>query len=248
MMLRLLILISRLSRLGVVCCVAVSLTAYASAENASEVLQKTRTTYGAMKSYADTGVVLNEYGSSSQDRHTFSTYFNRAPRHFLLDFRKQGGSQYVIWGDPDAFHTWWSTTGQQYDYPNPNNITAISGSSQNTGATSMKIPTLLYLKSALAGQMLELADPVLDGTEPIGNRRCYRITGRASDVYATTGKEVNVRRVTVWIDAESSLVRKVLEEWKPLPGQRSRVITTFEPQVNPALDDSRFKFVAPEAK
>lgn len=227
---------------------AVLVTPLARAQNAEDILQRTREMYVSLRSYADTGVVLSEYGSSSQDRHTFTTYFNRNPRHFILDFRKQGGSRYVIWGDPDAFHTWWNTTGQQYDYPNPNNISAISLSGMNTGGTALKIPTLLYGKSALAAALLVIADPVLDGTEEVGGRRCYRLAGRASDVYAATGKEVNIHRITVWIDTEALLIRKVLEESKPLPGQRSRTTTTFEPKANPSLDDSRFKFVPPEPK
>jgi outer membrane lipoprotein-sorting protein len=218
------------------------------AQTAESVLQKTRDTYVALKSYADTGVVLSEYGSSSQDKHTFSTMFSRAPRHFLLDFHKQGGPRYVIWGDADAFHTWWQTTGQQYDYPNPNNTPAISLSGQNTGETALKIPTLLYGKSNLAAAMLNIADPVLDVAEDIGGRRCHRIVGRASDVYAATGKEVNIHKMTVWIDTESFLVRRVLEEWKALPGERKLVTTTYEPQANPTLQEARFKFVPPEPK
>jgi hypothetical protein len=232
----------------VVCTTAVFVTPLAGAENPEDILQRTRAMYVALGSYADTGIVLSEYGTSSQDRHTFTTYFNRNPRHFVLDFRKQGGDQYVIWGDPDAFHTWWKTTGQQYDYPNPNNITAISQSGLNTGGSALKIPTLLYGKSALAAVLLTIADPVLDGTEEIGGRRCYRLTGRASDMYAATGKEVNIHKITVLIDAESLLIRKVLEEFKPRPGQRSRTITTFEPKANPSIEDSRLKFVPPEPK
>jgi outer membrane lipoprotein-sorting protein len=231
-----------------VCTAAVFVTPLAGAENPDDILQRTRAMYVSLGSYADTGIVLSEYGSSSQDRHTFTTYFNRNPRHFILDFRKQGGDQYVIWGDPDAFHTWWKTTGQQYDYPNPNNVTAISLSGLNTGASALKIPTLLYGKSSLAAALLNIADPVLDGTEEVGGKRCYRLMGRASDLYGRTGKEVNVHKITVWIDAESLLIRKVLEEWKTLPGNRSRTITTFEPKANPSLEDSRFKFAPPEPK
>jgi len=54
--------------------------------------------------------------------------------------------------------------------------------------------------------------------------------------------------MTVWIDAESLLIRRVVEEWKPLPGQVNRVTTTFEPQANPTLDESRFKFTPPPVK
>jgi outer membrane lipoprotein-sorting protein len=56
---------------------------------------------------------------------------------------------------------------------------------------------------------------------------------------------VNVRKLTFWIDTESLLIRKVLEEWKALPGERNRTITTYEPQANPALDDAKFAFKPP---
>ena len=114
----------------------------------------------------------------------------------------------------------------QTDYPNPNNAPAISLSGRNTGGAALKIPTLLYSKAALGGDFNNFADVVLDGTEPISGRRCYRLIGRASDVYAASGKEVNTRRMTVWIDTESLLISQVREEWKGLPGQRSRTTTT----------------------
>jgi outer membrane lipoprotein-sorting protein len=228
--------------------IAIVLGAPADAENAEQILQKTRDLYGALKSYSDSGVVVREYGASTQDRHTFTTVFNRTPRHFVLDFRKQGGDQYVIWGDPDAFHTWWKTTGQQYDYPNPNNAPAIALSSQNTAGSALKIPTLLYSKASLGGNFNNYTDVELDGTEEIGGRRCYRLIGRASDVYQATGREVAVRRMTVWIDAESSLIRQIREETKGLPGQISRDTTTYQPNADTTIDIGRFKFAPPESK
>ena len=59
---------------------------------------------------------------------------------------------------------------------------------------------------------------------------------------------MNVHRVTVRIDAESFLIRKMVEEWKPLPGQRSRYTTIFQPQANPALEAARFKFAPADQK
>src|SRR5206468_3179974 len=116
------------------------------ARAADDVMQRSRAIYGELRSYADSGVVINEYGTSSTDRHTFTTTFVRTPRHFLLDFRKQAGDRFVIWGDPDAFHTWWKATGGRSDYPNPNNSSAISMSGQNSAGVSGKIPPLLYPK------------------------------------------------------------------------------------------------------
>lgn len=215
----------------------------AHAQSAESILQKAKDTYGAMKSYSDTGVIVEEYGAT--DRHTFSTYFNRSPRHFLLDFRKQGGDRYVIWADGDAFHTWWKTTGQQTDYPNPNNAPAISMSGQTTKNAALKAPTLLYSKADLGGVFGNFADVTLDGTEEIGGRRCYRVVGRASDVYKATQKEVNIRKMTVWIDSESYLVRQIREETKGPAGSVLRNTTTYQPQANVSVDEAKFKFAPP---
>ena len=216
----------------------------ANAQSAESILQKTRDAYAQLKSYSDTGVVLYQFGADSEDKHSFSTAFNRSPRHLLLDFHKQGGDRYVIWADPDAFHTWWKTTGQQTNYPNPNNTPAISVSDLNSQGTALKIPTLLYAK-AFGAAMLNIADPAVDGNEEMGGRRCHRIIGRMSDVYGATGNEVNIRKVTVWIDTDSFLVRKMVEESKAPPGQRNRKITIYEPRANPTLDDAKLKFIPP---
>jgi hypothetical protein len=213
-----------------------------------DVLQRSRGMYAALRSYADSGVVIYEYGTSSKDRHTFTTSFSRTPRRFLIDFNKQGGDRYVVWGDPDAFHTWWKATGQQFDYLNPNNMPALNGSGRNTSGAALKIPTLLYARAQLLSDFANYTDTVVDGTEDVGGRRCYRVLGTARDVYAATSKEVNVRKMTTWIDAESLLIRKVVEQWKTLPGQISRMTTTFEPEANPALDESRFRFAPPTSQ
>jgi hypothetical protein len=213
---------------------------------ADDILQRSRAMYTELRSYADTGVVLHEYGVSSKDRHTFTTLFNRAPRAFLLDFRKEGGDRYVVWGDPMAFHTWWKTTGVQSDYPNPNNTGALN-SGANTSGTVSKIPTLIYAKAALVGDFTHLRDATVDGSETIAGHRCDRLIGTARDLYGT-GREVNLHKMTIWIDGESLLIRKVLEEWPPLPGQVSRTTTTYDPQANPPLDEARFKFTPPTAR
>jgi outer membrane lipoprotein-sorting protein len=237
----------RLANLKVVATLSVAVlsVAGARAQSADDILKKMRDTYAAMNSYADSGTVINEYGASGRDRHSFTTYFTRSPRHFLLDFRKQGGDRYVIWSDQEAFHTWWKTTGQQTDYPNPNNAPAISQSGQNTKQAALEIPTLLYSKVQLGGDFNNFADVERDGTEEIGGRRCYRLLGRASDAYAGSGKEVNNRKMTVWIDAESYLVRQILEEWKSPAGSRTRLTTTYQPQANPTVEEAKFKFVPP---
>src|SRR5438309_7299807 len=116
----------------------------------------------------------------------------------------------------------------------------------HTLGSAMKIPTLLYSKASLQGAFTNFTDAVTDGTEEIGGHRCNRVVGRARDIYGGTGHESNVRTMTIWIDAESLLIRKVVELPKEqLPGQLNRTTTTFEPRANPALDPSLFAFVQP---
>jgi outer membrane lipoprotein-sorting protein len=134
------------------------------------------------------------------------------------------------------------------DYPNPNNVGAFVGTEVQTAGASNKIPPLLYSKASLPSGFANFSDAVLEGDEDVGGHKCHRVTGTAKDVYAATGREVNLRKMTVWIDDESLLIRQIVEEWKPLPGQISRVTTTFEPQANPVLDDDRFKFTPPSGE
>jgi len=208
---------------------------------ADDVLTRMRATYGDLASYSDTGTVLREFGVSSRERHTFITAFMRAPRRFYLRFDKVGGDQHVIWGDPDAFHTWTKVTGVQSDYPNPNNVGAITLSAPNMFGAATKVPTLLYAKASIPGDFSNLKDISLDQSEAFEGHQCHRIQATATDVYGT-GRAVNVRKMLLWIDAESLLIRKVVEEWPPLPGQVNRTTTTFQPQANPTLDDARFRF------
>jgi len=217
-------------------------------ESPDAIVQHMRSVYGALNSYSDRGKILKEYTVDVKDEHTFTTYFNRAPRHFLLDFRKAGDDRFVIWGDPDAFHTWWKTTAQQSDYPNPNNIDAINLNDVTTSGAANKIPTLLYSKAPLVGPFTHFSDPSLDGMEDVGGQKCYRIVGHTNDVYGATGKEVNFRKLTLWIDSKTYLLRQVREETKAPPGSIDRTTTTYEPQANPAIPDGNFKFTPPESE
>jgi outer membrane lipoprotein-sorting protein len=213
------------------------------AQSADDIVKKMRDTYGALNSYADSAVMVREYGAT--DRHTFATCFKRTPRHFLLDFHKEGGDRYAVWGDPDGFHTWWKTTKQTTDYPNPSNTPAITLSGPPTESAVVKIPTLLYPNADLGGDFTNFAAAKVEGNDDIRGHRCYRLTGKASDSYAASGKEVNIRKMTLWIDAESFLLRQVREEWPPVGGTSTRLTTTYEPQSNPSLDEAKFKFSPP---
>ena len=213
-----------------------------------DMMTRVRATYAALHSYSDTGVVVKQY-AATQERHTFTTCY-KAPRLFHFDFQKDGGDRFDIWSDEKAFHSWWKSTGAQEDYPRGRGMNAFLAAEYLTAGSGLKIPALLFSGSGLQGAFANFEQPALDGTEEIGGRKCYRLVGTAKDVYAGTGREVNVRQMTVWVDTESLLIRKVVEESpKGTPAATAvRTTTTFEPQANPSLDDGRFQFVAPAAK
>ena len=205
-----------------------------------------RSVYTDMSSYSDTGTVVHEIAANSRDTHHFSLLFNRAPRHFLFDMHKQNDDRMVVWGDPDAFHVWWKTTQQTTDYPNPKNTAAISLSDYPTVGAISKIPVLLYSKANMSGALTHFEPDTTLVTEPIMGHACFRLNGTTSDVYAQSGKQVNVRKLTVWIDTQTYLVRQVLEDAPAAPGMLDRTTTTFDPTPTPTIPADKFNFTPPK--
>ena len=218
--------------------------------HADDILNQARARYAALKSYADTGTVVNEYGPGRgqviADRHTFSTFY-RAPRHFFFEFRKAGGERFVIWSEGREFNTWWSSTKVHETYAQGRGTLAFALAAQPTKNSALQIPALIFSAAGLHGPIESLQQPQTAGMEDISGHRCHKITGRVAMAYGTgyTGAAVPT---TVWIDAESLLVRKVFEDTAAGAPGINRMTTTFEPQANPQLDDSRFRFAVPNDK
>ena len=229
-------------------CFFCALIASSSAQTSSgdKIFESVRAKYASLTSYADSGEIINEFGRDSKETHKFTTLFNRSPRGYLLDFTKQSGEKFVVWGDPDAFHSWWSSINSRSDYPNPSNTGVFTGSDVHTYGVAMKVTSLIYAKANLQGSFTNFTDIVSSGTDDLSGHKCYRLTGKARDIYSNTGRESNVRKMTVWVDADSMLIRKVVEEWPPLPGQVSRYTTLYDPQANPTIDVAKFRFAPPK--
>jgi outer membrane lipoprotein-sorting protein len=215
-----------------------------------DILARSRATYAALRSYADTGTVDVEFGPSGaviKERHTFTTYY-RAPRLFYFDFNKhQQADRFVVWSDEEAFHTWWRTTGVESTYPKGQGATAFVTAAMPTKNSITQTAPLLFSTAGLVGTLTEFGDASVVGKEAVGGRECHKLVGVARSVYPATQHVTNVRKTTVWIDTETLLVRKIVEDApRGTPaGTVSRVTTTFQPQANPTLEDSRFQFVPP---
>jgi hypothetical protein len=221
---------------------------------AQDLFARSRAGYAALKSYSDTGTVVIEYGlaaSPMTERHTFHTRF-RAPRHYYFEFnedKRSGGDRFVMWSDDEAFHNWWSTTEVESVFPKGRGAGAFPPIGSGTAGSSALISPLLFPQAGLVGTLTTLGELADAGSEIVGGRQCHKLTGIAKWVYPS-GHETGVRRVTIWIDAGSLLIRKVFEDTPKgaLPRTIGRSTATLDPIANPPLDDSKFRFIAPSTQ
>jgi hypothetical protein len=216
-----------------------------------DVLARSRATYAALHSYADSGSLEYVYGpagASIREEQAFRTYY-RAPRSFYFDFIKAGHTdRFVVWSDADAFHTWWQTTGVEQTYGKGQGSAAFLMGDAPTQHSLTLIAPLLFAQAGLTGTLTEFGDVSIAGTEDVAGRACHKLAGVARSGYQSTGRVVNVRATTVWIDVQTLLVRKVFED-TPEGGPAGYVMqltTAFEPRANPTLDDAVFRFIPPK--
>jgi outer membrane lipoprotein-sorting protein len=219
----------------------------------NDLVAHSRAAYTSLKSYADTGAVLDQFGPKATDvyRSTFKTYF-RAPRNFFFEFKadpRAGGQRMVIWCDGGDFQSWFSSTGQHTSYPQGSGTATLpfqQSAAHTRGAVAL-IPGLIYASSGLVSAFSEFGEAELAGSEVVTGREAHKLVGVARSVYPATHRETNVRRATVWIDKQNRLLRKMFEDTpRGLPATAVlRIITTLEPQANPQLDDSVFRFTVP---
>lgn len=217
--------------------------------SAQDILAKSQAAYAALHSYSDTGTVDTEFGPPNgllREHHTFKTFF-RAPRHFLFDFVKQDtADRFVVWADDEAFHTWWQATSAAETYPKGQGGGAFVAGGQPTLNSLMVLSPWLFPQGELDGALTEFGDATLAGTDAINGHACYKLSGVGKSIYRQSGHVVNVRKMTVWIDTQSLLVRRVFEDTGD--GSASyvnRFTTSFDPRPNPPLADASFTFTPP---
>jgi hypothetical protein len=228
---------------------------------AEDVLRRTKALYPALRSYSDSGTVKTESSGSITTHSYFRTYFVNTPRNFLFDhsnthiqyptIRVPTPDRLVIWMRHGHLTSWHSATGVPEEYPDgtSNQLAPFVGSVAGTNGASVLIPSLIYVQAGLVNTIQELGDVTSAGTEMLRGRRCHKLMGIARSVYPS-GQVTNVRPVTVWIDAETYLIRQVFTDTpKGYPaGQIARLTITYEPHLNPPLPDSLFSFTVPSAQ
>jgi outer membrane lipoprotein-sorting protein len=218
-----------------------------------DVLEQSRAKYAALKTYADTGTVTTEEvlpGNSDPpavEKHTFTTFY-RSPRQYLFEFKKDpkvGDERYVIWADKEDFNTWWSATKVHDTYPKGQGAEAFALGAFPTKNAAMQLAPVLFAQAGLHGPIVDLKILSSDQIEQINGHRCHKLVGEVGLAYGT-GTVTNVRPTTIWIDAETMLVRKVFEDTPKGAAGIDRVTTAFDPQADVQIDDAHFKFTPPQ--
>lgn len=251
---------SRAARLIVssLLCTVIGLRPVAAQSPGDDVLARSIAVYPALGSYSDTATVVREV-PGIVDRWKFRTRFRRSSLDFLFDFQgvtsqsaglttDASAHRVVLWMIGGELQSYNQAAGSHETVPRDggNQPAALQSASAFTAGTSILIPSLIFSKSNLPGTILQIEQATDAGFESVAGRRCHKITGTAAEYYQS-GRKTNIRPVTVWIDAETLLIRKVFEdtpEGYPA-GSYSRLTVTIDPQANPGLDDSAFEFSVP---
>jgi hypothetical protein len=226
-----------------------------------DVLKNTIKFYSTLTSYSDTGTVRTETAGTDDDAR-FSTHFRRATRDLYFDYQSlksiTRSTKFAI--DLSSYrHVIWMFKGemQTYDFRtdshevvNPDNggqVRALQNANYGSRGVSILVPSLIYSQSRLPSAVLQIEEAQLAGTEDLDGHRCHKIIGVAA-AYYPSGQRTNVRAVTLWIDAQTQLIRRVFEDTpKGYPaGGVMRLTITFQPQANPTIDDAKFQFKVPE--
>lgn len=217
--------------------------------DADAIYTKVKAAYAALQTYSDKGTLVTEYhaqGGPVIEHYAFATAF-RPPRQFIFSSEKaSSGERFVIWADGGDFSTFWSATNVTDDYPQGQGDTAFAISSAPTQEATVTVAPLLFPKAELQGPLANFRDLTAEGFEAVDGHRCYKIGGTIAIAYGT-GTVTGARAATVWIDAESLLVRKLFEATAAgtAAGVTDQTTMTFDPLANPDLGTDAFKFAPP---
>ena len=245
-------LAASLAMICLVCSSSVNSPSHASSY-VGDLLEQSRSKYAALKTYSDTGTVKTELvlagnnDPATVETHTFTTFY-RAPRQYFFEFKKDpnvGDENFVIWADNADFNTWWSATKVHETYPKGQGTEAFALAAFPTKNADMQLAPLLFAQAGMHGPLTDLKILRSDQDEQVNGHRCHKIVGEVGLAYGT-GTVTNIRPTTIWIDAESMLVRKVFEDTPKGDAGIDRVTTTFNPQADVQIDDAHFRFSPPQ--
>lgn len=216
---------------------------------AAPLLERVRATYAALNTYSDAGEVTTEEQPIGSpvivERYAFRTRYAKAPRRFLFESTKGAavdGERFVVWSPGEVFNSWWSATGVHEAYRPGEGANAFAVGALPTAGALLVVPPLLFDGAGLEGPLTAITNLRYLRREQIAGHTLHVINGSARLNHWSDA----VRPTTLWIDAGSLMIRKVVEDTPSgAGGALQRVTTVLEPRANPPLASSTFSFSPP---
>ncbi len=201
--------------------------------------------YAALSSYSDTGTIRVEYqlpgAPRTVDTVTFETAYAK-PKRFLLSSTATGpdGERFAVWSAGDYFETWWSASGVHQKFPPGQGVSALVVGSLPTRGASVNIPSLLFSQAEIHSSIMDLAVTKV-GRETINGVVTDTVSG------VTQGHFGLGRPMTIWIDASTHLIVRMVEDTPTdaPAGSVDRIVTEIRPRANPVVPATRFAFPVP---
>lgn len=238
-------------------CAIVASVSGEAVQDIPDVLKRSMALYPTLTSYADTGTVLVDSGGV-KDRAKFKTYFRQPTDLFFEYYDHVSTSGTVPITMPTHLVVWmlngemehWNGAAQSHEIisrASGRQVSALLGVSTASQGAAGLVPSLIFSTSRIVGPIQEVFQASLAGEEVLDGRKCHKVMGVARSVYPT-GAVTNIRAVTVWVDAESLLIRKVFEDTpKGYPrGAQLHKTVVYQPQANVPLDAAKFQYKVPK--
>jgi len=204
---------------------------------ARQILERMAKTYAGCKSYRDSGFVRTVYsdalGSRTEER-PFTTAFVR-PDRFRFEYSEtQFGvtMQYVVWRKGKEVRTWWDLRPFAGKLGSLN--LALAGATGVSGGSAHTVPALLLPNEVGGRRLTEIVESRRIDNARLDDVECLRIQGK----YVRSP-------VTLWIDAQTFLLRRIDEEGK-FETFSTEETTTYDPVIDGEVPDKMLEFNPPK--
>jgi uncharacterized protein (TIGR03067 family) len=200
-----------------------------------QILDRMAKAYAQCKSYRDSGVIKSVFLKNTVSpeftvAYSFTTAFER-PDRFRFEIKDEEDERSLIFVNGQDLRTWWDV---EPGIQEPESLEiAMSQAIGFTGADVGRIPGML-MPQRLGGWVdLDLIDPkpIKDGE--LQNIECFRLEYSFRD-----------EQVTLWIDKQSYLVRRIDERIKADDVRIERT-TTYDPTIDGKIPDKMLEFDPP---
>jgi len=207
--------------------------------NANDIIKRMKSAYADSRSYFDTGMVKEVFIDANGERiveKPFTTAFVR-PDRFRYEFREMTKHQserlFVIHQNGEELRVHWDV---EHDLELNDLDSAIAAATGVSSESAITVPGMLLPGKITWRRAIRFRIPTRIDDELLGNIDCYRILDR-----------VGGGLVTFWIGKRDLLLRKTYLE-KSFDNFRVQRTTTYEPEINTAIDAKLLEFDTPGSK